>query len=84
MNPREELDDIFDEKLYGNVILESVEDTKISEAYFPHSKDLYECDPWEVNKLQGNNGLYFIGGTVNFESCEHIIRYNNFILDTYF
>jgi len=81
---RMQLDDVFDEKLFGNAILESLEDTGITEAYFPHSKDLYECDPWEINNLQGNNGLYFIGGTVNFESVEHIIRYNNYIIDMYF
>jgi len=84
LDRREQLDDFFDELIFGNAIIESVVDTKITEAYFPHSKDLYECNPWDVHNLQGINGLYFIGGTVNFESCEHIIRYNNFILDTYF
>mmetsp|Transcript_63801 Transcript_63801/g.73372 ORF Transcript_63801/g.73372 Transcript_63801/m.73372 type:complete len:603 (+) Transcript_63801:313-2121(+) len=83
LDPREQLDDKFDDFFFGNAIIESVVATKITESYFPHSKDLYECDPWDVHNLQGNNGLYFIGGTVSFESCEHIIRYNNFILDTY-
>merc|ERR1712194_260770 len=83
LDPREQLDDTFDEFFFGNAIIESVIATKIIEAYFPHSKDLYECNPWDVHNLQGNNGLFFIGGTVNFESVEQIIRYNNFILDTY-
>eukprot|EP00534_Pseudo-nitzschia_fraudulenta_P000047 CAMPEP_0201123260 /NCGR_PEP_ID=MMETSP0850-20130426/6681_1 /ASSEMBLY_ACC=CAM_ASM_000622 /TAXON_ID=183588 /ORGANISM="Pseudo-nitzschia fraudulenta, Strain WWA7" /LENGTH=118 /DNA_ID=CAMNT_0047390127 /DNA_START=516 /DNA_END=875 /DNA_ORIENTATION=- len=73
-----------DAKFGGHANLDHVNDAKTTQNYFPHSKDLFECNPWKVRRLQAKNDLYFIGGIVNFESVEHIIRYNNYILDEKF
>jgi len=80
----EELDDLVNKRFYGNFELEEVHSTVTINNYFPHTKDLSTCDPWKVHKLQGKNMLYFIGGTVNFESVELIMRYNHYLLDTHF
>jgi len=71
------------ERFEKTIEFKSLNARRTIDNYFPHSKDLQECDPWEILELQGQNNLYFIGGTVNFESVEHVIRYNQYIVDTH-
>ena len=47
-------------------------------VYFPHftEKDLNELRPYEcLEKMQGENGTYFIGGLFNFEDTENTAEY---------
>jgi len=82
---KQELDTLFDERYgAGGLEITEVYSTVIVPNYSATSKDLDTCDPWDVHELQGKNGLYFIGGTVNFDNLELLVRYNNYILDTHF
>ena len=81
---KQDLNTLFNARYAGALDVKEVYSTVVVENYSATSKDLSTCDPWDVHELQGKNGLYFIGGTVNFDNLELLIRYNNYMLDTHF
>ncbi len=55
--------------------------------YFPHflEKDLKEIRPYErLEKMQGNNNTYYIGGLFNFEGTEQTAEYARYLVNRYF
>ncbi len=56
-------------------------------AYFPHfaEKDLNEMRPYErLDKMQGENGTFFIGGLFNFEDTENTAEYSQYLTNKFF
>lgn len=49
--------------------------------YFPHFdiEGLKQGWPWKIMDLQGNDGMFFVGSSVCFESVDYIIRYNDLV-----
>ncbi len=55
--------------------------------YFPHfvENDLRKIQPYErLEKMQGNNNTYYIGGLFNFEGTEQTAEYAEYLVNKFF
>ena len=56
-------------------------------AYFPHfsEEDLLNLRPYgRLDRMQGRNGTYYIGGLFNFESTENTAAYAEYMMNKHF
>jgi len=54
---------------------------ELSYNYFPRSLDFAKCSPWQFLELQGKENIWYVGGSVAFESIENVLKYNLMIVD---
>lgn len=70
-----------DEVALPAVSVKSVNDVIVHDNYFSHSEDFATCTPWQILSLQGQDNIWYIGGSVSFESMEAIMSYNHMLMD---
>lgn len=56
---------------------------RVHEDYFTHPENFTQCSPWQVLSEQGVNDIWYIGGSVSFETVEGVINYNHMLLDQF-
>jgi hypothetical protein len=75
-------DDELDFTRLGIQTMEVV-NQRVHEDYFPHPENFTQCSPWQVLSEQGVNDIWYIGGSVSFETIEGVLNYNHMLLDQF-
>jgi len=63
--------------------VDEVYEEVIHPKVFVRSLDFASCSPWQVLPAQGKDNVWYIGGSVSFESIEAVLQYNHMIVDKF-